>query len=350
MRRSNEPRIYGPYKHGDQWRVHVVTGSGGGRKTTYRGYPTRDLAEAAVNGAKSQALGTTVMHAVNAVLQFKRDEGLAKTTIETDEYRLWHFFNLAENQNRPLRWLKNRGAELYAAARRDRSPDTHHAELALAKQVGALCVKNRWLRENPFEGIETVGRKTHGSEKVRLGVDESRVCFDYCLRHAAVDQWAVLTLGYLLLGTRASELVRRDVSDLDDGGRLLRIKKAKTKAGERKLVIPDELHGPLMQLVEGRLPSAPIFTKENGAKATRYGAYHHVKRIVKAATGIDASPQALRRTASDVATDAGELGATIARHLGQKSERVTNRSYRSASAVENARIERGLRVIAGGKK
>lgn len=41
------PKIYGPYKHGIQWRLHVVSGRGDKRKTTYRTYSTIELAEAA---------------------------------------------------------------------------------------------------------------------------------------------------------------------------------------------------------------------------------------------------------------------------------------------------------------
>lgn len=133
-----------------------------------------------------------------------------------NEFRLWHFFGLPQNANRPLRWLSTRGEELYAAAQIERSADTHQAELSLAKQLGDLCVKQRWLRSNPFTLIEPVGRKTHGSTKPRLRVDESRKLRAYC-HSLGADQHAILTLAYLLLGSRASELVKRDVRDLDDG-------------------------------------------------------------------------------------------------------------------------------------
>jgi integrase len=255
MRRSNEPRIYGPYQHGDQWRLHVVTGSGGERKTTYDCYPTRELAEAALAGARSQAQGATVKDAVDALLAQMRTNGLAESTIETNEYRLWHFFQLPQHANRPLRWLTGRGDELYAAAQVKRSAETHQAELTLAKQLGDLCVKKRWLRSNPFALVETVGRKTHGSTKARLRVDESRKLRAYCLERGD-DQHAVITLAYLLLGSRASELVKRDVRDLDDDGRLLWINRTKTIAGVRRLMIPEELRVLLLELTKDRGPDA----------------------------------------------------------------------------------------------
>lgn len=348
MRRSNEPRIYGPYKHGDSWRLHVVTGSGGGRKTTYRSYSTRAEADAALAGARSQAQGTTVKQAVDALLEQMRAAGNAEGTVETAEYRLWHFFGLPGNANRPLRWLMRRGDELYAAAQVKRSADTHQAELALAKQLGILCVKRRWLRDNPFAAVEPVGRKRHGSTKPRLRVDESRRLFDYCLARLD-DQRAVIALAYLLLGARASELVRRSVRDLDDGGRLLWIERTKSIAGARKLAIPEELRFALLTLAKGKKPEAPLFTREDGRRATRHWAYHHVRRICDEAGVPRLSPQALRRTQTDMATEAGETSIAVARHLGHASTAVADRSYRDREVAATARTERALAVITGGR-
>jgi integrase len=276
-----------------------------------------------------------------------RKVGLADTTITTAEFRLWHFFQVPRHGERPIRWLRNRGEELYAAAQVDRAPDTHHAELSLASQVGELCVKRRWLRADPFEDVETVGRKTHGSTKPRLRVDESRKLREYC--HSLGTQHAVITLAYLLLGARASELVRRDVRDLDDGGNLLWITRAKTLKGNRKLELPDELREMLLELTKGKKPDDPIFTQDNGSRATRHWAYRHVKRICKEAKVPELSPQALRRTQSDMATEAGATGRMVAAHLGQESEGVTNRSYRDKNVVVNAKTERAFQVIAGGR-
>lgn len=346
--RTNEPRIYGPYEHGDQWRLHVVTGRGRGRKTIYRSYPTRELAEAALGGARSQAQGATVKQAVDALLEQMRKAGRAEGTIETAEYRLHHFFQLPKNANRPLRWLVNRGEELYVAAQVNRSADTHQAELALAKQVGDLCAKKKWLRANPFAHVEPVGRKTHGSEKERLRVDEARKLFDYCMARLD-DQHCIITLAYLLLGSRASEMVKRSVRDLDDGGRLLWINRTKTRAGTRKLAVPEELRFALLALARGKAPDAPLFTREDGERATRYWAYWHVKRICGEAKVPELSPQALRRTQTDMATEAGETSIAVARHLGHGSTAVADRSYRDRDVAAAAKTERALRVFSGGR-
>ncbi len=285
--------------------------------------------------------------AVDALLAKMRSDDAKPSTIKTAEYRLGHFFGLPQNAQRPLRWISRRGSELYAAAQVGRSADTHQAELALAKQVGALAVKSRWLRLNPFGDIEPVGKKAHGADKARLRVDESRRLYGYCLEDCA-DQHRVITLGYLLMGTRASELVKRNVRDLDDGGLILWIEKTKTKAGTRQLLVPKDLRDPLLELAHGKSPDAPLFTREDGSRATRYWAYHHVKRICREAGVPELSPQGLRRTQTDMATDAGVSAIAVARHLGHTSTRVTDRSYRDRSVAANARTERAVKLLAGG--
>lgn len=88
MERRTGPRIYGPYEHGDQYRVHVVTSSGGRRTTSYHAFATRALAQAFIDGAKDQAQGTTVTATVEAFLARKREQGRAESTVESDEDRL----------------------------------------------------------------------------------------------------------------------------------------------------------------------------------------------------------------------------------------------------------------------
>jgi integrase len=109
------------------------------------------------------------------------------------------------------------------------------------RQHPRLVVKRKWRRSNPFAEVEGVGPVGRGADKPRLTVDESRRLQGYCHAHAATDLGAVLTLAYLLLGPRASELVRRNVRDVDDGGRLLWIGATKTTAGRRRPLVPDEL-------------------------------------------------------------------------------------------------------------
>lgn len=262
---------------------------------------------------------------------------------------------------RPVRALNHRGAELYAATQvkpngKPCAADTHQNALSVAKDFGAFCVKQRWLRVNPFADVEPVGRKVEGADKPRLTVDEARRLQTYCHEHAA-DLAAVITLAYLLLGSRASELVRRDVRDLDDGGRLLWIGKTKTAAGRRRLLIPEELAPYLVAITGGRPGDAPLFVSEAsrrwpaGRRWSRHMAYNHVRRICAAAKVPTLPPQALRRTQATLATDAGATGLMVAQHLGHATgaaPAVTHRSYVERDAARDAAVQRGLRVLQGG--
>jgi integrase len=143
--------------------------------------------------------------------------------------------------------------------------------------------------------------------------------------------------------------VKRNVRDLDDDGKLLWIEKTKTDAGTRRLSVPDPLRGMLLALVRERGPDAPLFVNLEGERATRYVARHTVRTVCGLAGVPVLSPQALRRTQSDLATDAGETAVAVARHLGHTSSVVTDRSYRDRQVTADARQVRAFEVLAGGK-
>lgn len=347
--RQEGPRIHGPYKHGERFRVHIVTGSGKASETRYRSFAERAPAVAYAESARGEAQGRTVKGAIEAFCARKVELGRAAATIESYEDRLGML--LGPVRDRPLRSVAGRGEELYAAARIGRAADTHRNALSVGRQWGTWCVKQRWLRANPFADVEPVGVRVYGADKERLMVDESRVLQAYCHAHAG-DPGAVITLAYLLLGPRASELVRRDVRDLDDGGRLLWIGKTKSKAGRRRFLVPPELVPLLIAIAAGRPSDAPLFVRDGGIRWTRHVAYGHVRRVCKAAGVPVLPPQALRRTQATLATDAGATGLMVAAHLGHEvpAPAVTDQAYVGRDAATDARVERGLRVLQGGRR
>jgi integrase len=259
-----------------------------------------------------------------------------------------------------VRHLVGRGAELYAAAQNGRRADTHRGALVVGKMLGAWLVKHRWLRADPFADVEPAGRKTIGADKARLTVDQSRRLQAFCHRRAAeADLGAVLALGYLLLGPRASELVGCDVQHVDDGGRLLWIAGTKTDTARRRLLVPEELGVYLVALAEGRPDGDPLFVSEAsrrwpaGRRWTRHMANYHVRRVCLAAGVPELAPQALRRTQATLATDAGVSGLEVARHLGHAvpaAPAVTWRAYVGRGAARAAAVERGMRVLQGGRR
>lgn len=236
-------------------------------------------------------------------------------------------------------------------AGRPRAPDTHQGALSVGKAWAAFCVKQRWLKANRFAEVEPVGAKTMGADKARLTVDETRKLQAYCHAHVE-DLGAVATLTLLLLGMRSSELVNRNVRDLDDEGRLLWIGKTKTKAGRRRLRVPPELVPLLLAVAGGRPGDAPLFMGDQGRRWTLNTALRQVKRVCVAAGVLELPPQGLRRTQATLAEEAGETGLAVARHLGHATgaaPAVTHRSYVGRDTARNAEVERSLVVIRGGR-
>lgn len=340
------PGVYGPYKHGQRFRLHVVTGSGRRRKTTYRTYATWALADAAKAGATDEARGTTVSEAIKAFLDFKRAQGRADLTVLTYEQRLNGL--LGDCMNRPVRSISHRGAELYEAAQVGRGADTHRNMLSVGRIWAKWCVRKKWLRADPFAEVEMVGQRVHGGDKERLTIDETRKLEAWCYEHPGQD--AAVTLAYIYLGPRNSELGRRNVRDLDDRGRLLRIGKTKTRAGRRGLRIPDGLGDMLRAIAAARPPDAPLFLDANGNRMGRSSALNLVRRTLKAAGVRVMPPQALRRTHAELAELAGETGYAIARALGHATAgapKVTTQAYIGHEAADEARRAAVMRTLRG---
>lgn len=291
--------------------------------------------------------------AVNEFISAKLAGGLLLDTV--DGYRNVLHTMLGHVMQRPVRYLLNRGAELYVRAQtypaghrragQRRSAAYHQAALERARDLGRFCVTRRWLKVDPFADVEKVGRRVHGAAKIRLTVDESRKLYEWCLAHRD-QKYVVLTFGYLLLGARASELVKRSVRDLDDGGRVLWIGQTKTEAGQRCLMLPEPLDDMLSKVIAGASPQDPIFTDEHGRRMSRQMARIRVREVCASAGVTQVSPQALRRTQATLATAAGATALDVARHLGHASTAIAERSYVDPNAVTTARTERAhLRLV-----
>lgn len=339
-----KPRVNGPYKHGRKWRIQFTRGSGESRETSYETFATKAAAEAGIDAATDLAQGVTVRQAMEQFLSECRARDLAAASIATYEDRLQLL--LGPVLARPVRAVLTRAGELYAATWQGRAADTHRHGLVVGRIWGRWCVKRGLLRVNPFAEVEMVGRKTVGADKARLTVDESRKLEAWCIAHPD-DPGAVLTLGYLYLGSRASELVKRDARDLDDDGHLLWIRETKTASGRRRLSIPDALRVMLVALADRLAPSDPLFSGD-GVRWSRYVARRQVMRVCGDAGVPVLPPQALRRTQATLATEAGETALAVARHLGHstgEAPAVTGRSYVGRDAAIDAKQERAQKAL-----
>jgi integrase len=344
MRERTGPRAYGPYKHGDKWRVHFVSGRGGDRATSYETFDTWAEADRCKSGATDEAQGISVADAIKAFLDTKRAQDRSPETISSYEARLGVL--LGDLLKRPIRSVASRGAELYAGVLAGRRPDSHQNLLKAGRIWAKFCVKQKWLKSNPFADVEPVGQRTYGADKERLTTDESRRLESWCLDHPT-DIGAALSLGYLYLGARNTELTKRNVRDVDDDGRVLWIGKTKSRAGRRKLAIPDGLSDMLAALCADRDGDAPIFATRKG-RMRRETARQHVRRVCRLAGVPVLPPQALRRTWSSLADETGLAPLAIARHLGHataEAPRVTEQAYMQRGAVDEARRKQVVKAI-----
>lgn len=350
-------RYNGPYRHGRQWRVAVITTGGGERKTEYETFPTRAEAERFIDEAYNEGQGITVGDAVAALLESKAQRERTASSIAAYEDRAQLI--VGSVMKRPVRHLLGRGAELYAAAQvysaghrlagKRRSADTHRNALIVGKMIGALCVKRGWLKINPFADVEPVGARRHGADKIHLTLNEVRVLEAWCLAHSS-ELRAVLTLSYLYLGCRTSEITDRNVRDVDDGGRLFWIRDTKSAAGSRHLLVPDVLAPLLLAACAGRPSDAPLFLGVEGERLSLGIATRLVRAVCVAAEVPEVTPQALRRTLATLATDAGVAGLALAASLGHGTPAVARESYIARGGSDAAMAARGWRVIQGGDK
>lgn len=339
-----ERRVYGPYEHRRRWRV-VLRSDG---EKSIHSFGAKTEADAFADAARGEASsGLTVSEAVDAYIKSLAERGLKFGTYQRAENHLKRLLQLEQNGRRRVTWLNRRGQALYDATI-GKSVDTHRNALAAGKAFGAWCVARRVLRVNPFENVAGVGRRRRG--KPQLTVDESRALLARCLELWERDRRpeVVAVAAALLLGARATEVVVRDVRDLDDGGRLLWIPSSKTEAGKRCLEVPEVLRPMLLELAQDRIGTAPLFRKLDGERATRHWLGHHTRKITTA-LGRRVTPHGLRGTHTSLARRAGATGELVASQLGHASVGMQIGTYASADAITAGTTRTLMRVISGGK-
>lgn len=336
MRRNEGKRIYGPYPHGDKWRLLVRDGG----RTYYESYPTRERALAVKEAFEKQASGLTVADAVDKFVEAKKARGLKPTTTSTTQYKLRALFALKDGRTGgPIAALTAQKAEVYYKALCESvKVDTHRNTLAEARQFGKWAVKEGLLKSNPFVAVEPEGRRTKG--KPQLSIDESRRYLAKALELAQAGDTAALAAALpLLLGLRASEVVLREVRDLDDRGRVLRVPHGKTYGARRSVILPEVIRPLMAKLAEGKRPGDLLFTM------TRFGLAYHVERVCSAAKVPVVCPHGLRGTHASMAVAAGATSELVAANLGHSPKMVkavTEGVYIAPGAVEQAKVENAV--------
>jgi integrase/recombinase XerD len=237
-----------------------------------------------------------------------------------------------------------RVAALYEVRSGKVATDTHRNELKLVRQFFTFCVKQGWRSDNPADDVEPVGRRR--SRKSQLKIDHARLLLDASLDAFDRGDKAGLAVAMaLLMGMRSGEVERLRVRDVDDGGRLLLIRKAKTEAGVRRLPVAAVLQDRLRALIAGRGELEPMW----GKPVQRMWLYYQVERMVAAAGIEKTTPHGLRGLHGSLAMSAGATVEMVARTLGHAGTAVTLNHYITVEAADGARTDTAEDVLAGNK-
>ncbi len=144
----------------------------------------------------------------------------------------------------------------------------------------------------------------------------------------------------MLLGLRSSEVLLREVRDLDDEGKVLWIPSGKTKNARRRLEVPDVLRPFLLRLVEGKTPERMIF---EGRKKTPHKIpwlWKQVSIYCKQANLLRVCPHSLRGLHASLAMAAGCTSNAVASALGHGSFAITAKHYVDPDTLYNSNVRR----------
>lgn len=328
--------IYGPFDRGSgrkRYRIVVVAG------TTQRAfsYATLREAERALAEAKQEAAGERTLG--EAVKEYLAAQEWRPSTLRTTEYRLRGIFQLKRG-DRPLEMSSAVAKHLYEQRSTTRAGDTHIAELASAVAFYDWCADRDLVRRNPFEGVESTGRKRAGAKR-QLRIDEARRFLTAALAEESREGLAVAMA--LLLGLRASEITDRVVRDVDDRGRVFWVPCAKTPSGIRSLEVPQVLRAPLFTLTLDATGNPRRATdhlwgmNQRGRPCDRHWLEHHTRRLCGVAKVPEVCPHGLRGLHATLATLNRVSADTVARALGHAGSDVTRRHYIASGAEAGVR-------------
>lgn len=341
---ARRTRVYGPYRDRERgdWRVIVV--EDGGARVARRCASEEEAHRVIAEVEKELELEgpITVDEALEKYAQWLDLRGRRAGSRATTCQRLLALHSSAPAERRLAGLNATVCADAYRAFVVSRAVDTHRNALGEAKTFGAWCVKQGWLRRNPWAEVEPVGKRKRG--KLQLRVDEARKWLAKASELAeAGDDGAVAAMCCLVLGLRASEVIERVGRDVDDEGALLWIDASKTPAGRRLVEVPGML---------GALLHARARTVGSGAQLwphDRHWVRDQVKRICRLAGVPVICAHGARGTQSSIAMGAGATAQLVAATLGHASSAVTLAHYAEPGAVASGQAGRALRVLAGGR-
>jgi integrase len=228
------------------------------------------------------------------------------------------------------------------------SVDSLHGIRSAANGFFAWVIKKGHVKNNPLAQIEIMGRRNCGKEQLRM--DEARgflarALSDEPLPGQRGTQQRDALIGAataLLLGLRNGEVSDRVVRDLDDGGRILWIPSAKTRAGRRRMEIPAVLQTHLLKLAAGKLGTDRLF-----GPLTKDGLRYWTARLCQTLGYPRITVHGLRGTHASASQQPHTNPHVVAAALGHASPAVTMRHYADPQAVADAKREAAMETLIG---
>ena len=373
MRRKDTARALGPYQKAGRWYVVGIGDrpAGGGsvgtaddpKKRKRQAFYFSTEREAVLfrdklNGATEATSKMTLPKAIESYLDAGEDRDLRTRTLETARGRLALFFG---GSTRTLRSVTQTFCESrYQALRGEVSVATHRHTLAEVKRFFRWCIAEKLLSGNPAEPVQPIGKSKKRKAQLRLSEARTFVSVGEELLAAvqlpdpveALRQYGVRAPGWvpgdvtryrtlvqagvvsaltaLYLGMRASEIVSRQVRDLDDEGRLLHIEgELKSESSERVMEVPLRLRTHLLSLAKGKAPTDALF-----GEATRKTVHYWAKRLAEIAGVPTVTAHGLRGSFASIARSQGAATGIVSAALGHGGEGVTLGHYIEPGAVE----------------
>ena len=216
---------------------------------------------------------------------------------------------------------------------------THHSVLRMTKLFFRWAVDRKYLRSNPFERVKPIGKAHAGKDQLRI--DEARRLTQVLVAAAELgEEGAIATFCQLLLGLRSSEVLGRQIRDLDDDGRVLWIPTGKTHNARRRLEVPDALRPYLLRLAAGRPGERLIFGGDREQPYYHIWLWRQVKKYCERANLPRVCPHSLRGLHSSLAVAAGCTSGAVASALGHGSFAVTAKHYVDPDTLRNTTARR----------
>ena len=212
---------------------------------------------------------------------------------------------------------------------------THRASLKYSRAFFRWLIEDRkYIQLNPFDRVKPVGREKTGKPQLRL--DEARKLNAWLVKQAEEDERAVAVLTQLLLGLRSGEVLRRQVRDVDDNGRLFCIESGKTKNARRWLEIGSPaLQRLLAKQAQGRKPDALLFGAGRPSPYSTTTLWKWLRDFCKAAEVPRVCPHSLRGLHSTLAMEHGATSGIVAAALGHGSFEITQRHCVKPGTMDN---------------